>query len=77
VIAEITFPRAVAPAPVQPSASLRPEPKNSKAAVVRGWIREAKIAGRSPEWVAAMAITQLGMTQQLAKVYVQGNWDKA
>jgi predicted SprT family Zn-dependent metalloprotease len=49
----------------------------SKADQVRARIRIAKQNGEGQEQVIWWACQTLGMARSLAKVYVQGNWDKA
>ena len=63
-----------APTPVQPA-------QNGVAASfadrVRAVIREARVAGRTPEWVVQHAITVLGMKDSSARNCVKANWNRA
>ena len=50
--------------------------KPTNSSIVREYIRAAKIGNELPDSVVQLAVTNLGMTKALAKVYVANNWPK-
>lgn len=65
------------PKPVQPMQSVQAGVAGSFADRVRAVIRDARAAGRTPEWVVQHAITVLGMKDSSARNCVKANWSRA
>lgn len=75
--------RSAPPAPVAPQPVAAPVQRavntagQSKAEVVRGFIREAKGQGGGQDWVITRAMINLGMPRGQATKYVTENWARA